>query len=68
MHDGRVLNGLVKEEKDTLRIVMPDAETRVKKADVDERVVQKKSLMPEGQHRPLSPREFADLVGYLQSL
>jgi len=68
MQDGRVLNGLVKEEKDTLRIVMPDAETRVKKVDVDERVVQKKSLMPDGQHRPLSPREFADLVGYLQSL
>ena len=68
MQDGRVFSGLVKDEKDTLRIVMPDAETRVKKADVDERVVQKKSLMPEGQHRQLSPREFADLVGYLQSL
>jgi len=68
MQDGRVFSGLVKEEKDTLRIVMPDAETRVKKADVDERVVQKKSLMPDGQHRTLSPREFADLVGYLQSL
>jgi len=68
MEDGRVFSGLVKDEKDTLRIVMPDAETRVKKTDVDERVVQKKSLMPEGQHRLLSPREFADLVGYLQSL
>ena len=68
MEDGRVFSGLVKDEKDTLRIVMPDAETRVKKADVDERVVQKRSLMPEGQQRPLSPREFADLVGYLQSL
>jgi len=68
LQDGRVLNGLVKDEKDTLRIVMPDAETRIRKEDVDERVVQKKSLMPEGQHRLLSPREFADLVGYLQSL
>lgn len=68
LQDGRVLNGLVKDEKDTLRIVMPDGETRVKKEDIDERIVQKKSLMPDGQHRPLSPREFADLVGYLQSL
>jgi putative heme-binding domain-containing protein len=68
LQDGRVFSGLVKDEKDTLRIVMPDAETRVKKADVDERIVQRKSLMPEGQHRQLSPREFADLVGYLQSL
>lgn len=68
LQDGRVFSGLVKEQGDTLRIVLPDGETRVKKAEVEERVVQKKSFMPEGQHRVLSVREFADLVGYLQSL
>jgi len=47
---------------------MPDAAARVRKEDVDERVVQKKSLVPERPHRLLSPREFANLVGYLQSL
>jgi putative heme-binding domain-containing protein len=66
--DGKVYNGLVKEQGDTLRILTPDAEILVKKSDVDERSVQKKSLMPDGQHRVLSRTEFADLIGYLQSL
>jgi putative heme-binding domain-containing protein len=68
LQDGRVFSGLVKEQGDTLRIVLADGETQVKKGDVEERVVQKKSFMPEGQHRVLSPGEFANLVGYLQSL
>ena len=66
--DGKVYNGLVKEQGDTLRVLTPDAEIQVKKSEVDERSVQKKSLMPDGQHRVLSRSEFADLIGYLQSL
>ena len=66
--DGKVYNGLVKEQGDALRILTPDAEIQVKKSEVDERSVQKKSLMPDGQHRVLSRSEFVDLIGYLQSL
>jgi putative heme-binding domain-containing protein len=66
--DGKVYNGLVKEQGDALRILTPDAEIQVKKSEVDERSVQKKSLMPDGQHRALSRTEFLDLIGYLQSL
>jgi hypothetical protein len=58
----------VKEQGDALRILTPDAEIQVKKSEVDERSVQKKSLMPDGQHRALSRTEFLDLIGYLQSL
>jgi hypothetical protein len=58
----------VKEQGDALRILTPDAEIQVKKSEVDERSVQKKSLMPDGQHRVLSRSEFVDLIGYLQSL
>ena len=36
--------------------------------EVDERTVQKKSLMPQGQHKTMSPVEFADPIAYLRSL
>ena len=45
-----------------------DGEAFVAKADIDERTVQKKSLMPDGQHKTMSPAEFADLIAYLRSL
>jgi putative heme-binding domain-containing protein len=67
-NDGTVYSGLVKEAGDKLRIISADKEDLLSKADVDERSVQKKSLMPEGQHRTLSRNEFADLMSYLQSL
>lgn len=65
---GKIYSGLVKEEGDHLRIIMPEKAVRVAKADVDERTVQKKSLMPDGQHRGLSGAEFRDLIAYLRSL
>lgn len=65
---GKIYSGLVKEEGEALRIITADDEIKISKNEVDERSVQKKSLMPEGQHRTLSRREFADLVAYLQSL
>lgn len=66
--DGAVYSGLVKEEGDKLRIISADKIDLLPKSDVDERSVQKKSLMPDNQHRALSRSEFADLMSYLQSL
>jgi hypothetical protein len=49
-------------------VLTADAETTILKSEIEERTVQKKSLMPDGQHKLLSPREFAELVAYLRSL
>lgn len=65
---GKVHNGLVKDEGDALRIITVDGEVRVSKKDVDERQVQKKSLMPDGLHQGLSQSELNDLIAYLASL
>lgn len=65
---GKPLTGLVKEEGDFLRILNADGETKVAKKDVDERAVQKVSVMPDGQEKLISRQEFIDLVAYLQSL
>jgi putative heme-binding domain-containing protein len=65
---GRVLTGLVKEEGDRLRIVDADKETVLPKSEVDERAVQKKSIMPDGLAKPLGAAEFEDLMLYLRSL
>jgi putative heme-binding domain-containing protein len=66
--DGRVLTGLVRDEGESLRVVTADDEKLVRKADVEERSIQKLSLMPEGQERLMSPAELAELVEYLISL
>ena len=66
--DGRVIVGLAQEQGDHLKVVTADGETVVAKADVEERAVQKVSLMPEGQERLMSPREFSELIEYLISL
>lgn len=65
---GKPLTGLVKEEGDFLRILNADGETKVAKKDVDERAVQKVSVMPDGQEKLISRQEFIDLIAYLQSL
>lgn len=66
--DGRVLAGLVKVEGDNLRIITVDKELVLPKKEVEERAVQKKSLMPDGLWKELSPSELRDLVAYLESL
>jgi putative heme-binding domain-containing protein len=65
---GKVLIGLVKDEGDTLRILQADAELRVAKKDVEQRSVQKVSLMPDGQEKLMSRQELQDLIAYLQTL
>jgi putative heme-binding domain-containing protein len=66
--DGRVLQGLVKVEGDNLRIITVDKEIVLPKKEVEERAVQKKSLMPDDLWKPLTPGEVRDLMAYLQSL
>jgi putative heme-binding domain-containing protein len=66
--DGRVFTGLVKDEGESLRVITADDEKTLRKGDIEERVVLKLSLMPEGQERLMSPAELGDLVEYLISL
>ncbi|MFT5525595.1 MAG: putative membrane-bound dehydrogenase-like protein, partial [Pirellulaceae bacterium] len=66
--DGKSFSGLVREEGDSLRIFDAERETLLPKSKIDERVVVKKSLMPEGQELELSRQEFTDLIVYLESL
>lgn len=68
MKDGKTHSGLVKDEGKHLRVLNLDRDMRVAKADVDERTLQKLSIMPEGQEALLSRREFVDLIAYLTTL
>ncbi len=65
---GKSISGLVKDEGDYLRIQNADVDVKVLKKDVEERTVQKLSIMPAGQEVQMSRREFVDLVAYLASL
>ncbi len=65
---GQVFNGLVREHGDELEIIEADRTTRLPKAEVEERHVQKKSLMPEGIETQLSADELADLLACVVSL
>ncbi len=66
--DGRTLNGLVKEEGDYLRVLNLDQDVKIAKSAVEERRLQKVSIMPEGQEAMMSRREFVDLMAYLATL
>jgi putative heme-binding domain-containing protein len=66
--DGRTLSGLVKEEGAFLRILNLDQNAKIAKSAVEERRLQKISIMPEGQEQVMSRREFVDLMAYLSTL
>ncbi len=66
--DGKSLSGLVREDGAFLRVLTADRETRIARKDVEERSIQKLSIMPEGQEKLMSRREFLDLLAYLASL
>ena len=66
--DGRAFSGLVKDEGAKLRVRNLLEDVLIKKSDVEERAIQKVSIMPEGQEKLLGPREFEDLLIYLQSM
>lgn len=65
---GVTLTGLVKDEGAKLRVFNLDKEETVAKSNVEERSVQKLSIMPEGQELALSRREFVDLIVYLSTM
>jgi putative heme-binding domain-containing protein len=68
--DGVVLTGLVRGEGPTsFELVDSSARSQVvMKADIEERRVVPRSIMPDGLADGLSPQEFADLIAFLASL
>lgn len=67
--DGRVVNGVVAEE-DGNRVILKTVEKPrlvIAKADIDERVISKKSMMPEGQLEALKAQQVYDLIKYLRT-
>ena len=67
--DGRSVNGVIAEE-DGVRVVLKTVENPrlvIAKSDIEERVVSKKSMMPEGQLEALKPQEVFDLIKYLRT-
>ena len=67
--DGRAVNGVLAEEDGT-RVILKTVEKPrlvIAKSDIEERVVSKKSMMPEGQLKALKPQQVFDLIKYLQT-
>ncbi len=68
--DGKVMTGVVRGETgDWLELADSEAKiTRVPKLDISERRVGEVSIMPKGMAERLTPAEFSDLIGFLESL
>ncbi len=68
--DGKVYNGVVRSESDTV-LELVDAEAKIfklAKSSIEERRLGQVSVMPAGLGEGITPVEFADLVAYLVSL
>jgi putative heme-binding domain-containing protein len=66
LNDGRVVNGLVKQENDKVVTVQTQNElVRLAKADIESRKQSAQSMMPEGQLAPMTDVEVRDLIAYL---
>ena len=64
--DGRVVNGIVKEENAKVVTVQTQNEVlRLNKADIDSRKQSTQSMMPDGQLAMMSDVEVRDLIAYL---
>jgi len=70
LSDGKLVSGfIVTESAQTVRIRdLQGVQAELKKSQIDERVRQDKSAMPEGIVGTLTAAELADLIAYLQSL
>lgn len=67
-YDGMPTAGLVVSENDSeVELFDGKAVRKIAKADIDERVTQQQSSMPEGAASTLAPSEFIDLLEYLGS-
>ncbi|EMI19403.1 membrane-bound dehydrogenase domain-containing protein [Rhodopirellula maiorica SM1] len=66
--DGRVITGLLKDESQTALVIQTANEkVVVDTAEIEERMLAKTSMMPEGQLDPMSADEVRDLIAYLAS-
>ncbi|WP_339728416.1 PVC-type heme-binding CxxCH protein [uncultured Gimesia sp.] len=71
LENGKVINGVILGEanKDNLSVGTVDGKVvAVKRADIDEQIPQKTSLMPEKLSEKLTRQELCDLIAYLQTL
>ena len=68
--DGRIVTGIIRgETADSVEIHDADARpVRIKKDEIEGRKQSEVSLMPSGLVEGLSPRDFADLIAYLETL
>ncbi|AMV21399.1 PVC-type heme-binding CxxCH protein [Planctomyces sp. SH-PL14] len=68
--DGQVLTGMIVHENEGTTVLGDSTgkTTTVKTADVEERVPQKTSVMPEKLAERMTRREFLDLIAFLESL
>ena len=69
LNDGRVVTGfLVEQDPQSVSLRSTDGQTvALSRADIDELIPQKKSLMPEGQLKDLTEEQVRNLFAYLRS-
>jgi putative heme-binding domain-containing protein len=66
LHDGRLINGIVRERSARSVVVQSDTQRLVLAAeDIEQMKPSKMSMMPERQFDKLQPEEIRDLLGYL---
>ncbi|MDZ4686182.1 MAG: c-type cytochrome, partial [Planctomycetaceae bacterium] len=68
-NDGRVVQGfLIEQDPQVIVLRGPDGQTTsLSPTELEEHIVTKKSLMPEGQLKELSDQQLRDLFAYLRS-
>ncbi|WP_197440179.1 PVC-type heme-binding CxxCH protein [Polystyrenella longa] len=65
--DGRVLTGIVREETDDLLTLQSAEEMlEIPKSEIDERLLSKKSMMPDNQLKPFNDLQIRSLIAYLR--
>lgn len=66
--DGRTLTGIVRnEDQDSLQLSTANETVTVLKADIEEREISPKSMMPDDQLTPFSEHQVRSLIAYLAS-
>jgi putative membrane-bound dehydrogenase-like protein len=70
LNDGRVISGFVVSEGANVILIRDilGVQRELKRDNIESRVMQKQSAMPEGLASNLTPQQLADLIAYLQSL
>ena len=66
--DGKVFNGLIRDESDAMITLQLDAQktAQIQKSTIEERRPGTVSVMPAGLEKQLTPQDLADLVKYLK--